>query len=335
MAINYVKFQRGTQAAYNVVKQNGRLDENTLYFIYNDANDPDAGGLLYLGSRLIGGTGAGFGATALSDLTDTNIDGINLADGMILQYVVTAQKWAPVTLSTALGNADYLPSVSSVTKTEGQTDAQALAAAEPNPAEGDIVFVDGTPYIYDGENWHVLAANTSALESRVSAVETDLQAVDGKISTAIANANHLTYQVQSELPTITEANVGDLENIVMLVPNASAPAGSGDLYDEFMVINGAFEKLGSWSANLNNYVTTTDFNTAIGNINDSISSLTDTVDGLVTTVSNFSTDYVPLIQYNAEVGDLSRLLTATGKESTSIVDEILEIEAALKWADIE
>ena len=34
--INYVKFQRGTQAAYARIKERNALDANTLYFIYND-----------------------------------------------------------------------------------------------------------------------------------------------------------------------------------------------------------------------------------------------------------------------------------------------------------
>ena len=39
MAINYVKFQRGSLAAYEALKQADRVDENTLYFIYSDENE--------------------------------------------------------------------------------------------------------------------------------------------------------------------------------------------------------------------------------------------------------------------------------------------------------
>ena len=38
MAVNYVKFQRGSQEAYNALKSAGRLDEDTLYFIYNTSS---------------------------------------------------------------------------------------------------------------------------------------------------------------------------------------------------------------------------------------------------------------------------------------------------------
>ena len=48
---NYVRFQRGTQEAYDKLKQAGRLNDYILYFIY----DPDDAsvGTLYMGSRLI------------------------------------------------------------------------------------------------------------------------------------------------------------------------------------------------------------------------------------------------------------------------------------------
>ena len=36
---NYVKFQRGSQEAYDALKAAGTLDNNTLYFIYNEANN--------------------------------------------------------------------------------------------------------------------------------------------------------------------------------------------------------------------------------------------------------------------------------------------------------
>ena len=69
---NYVRFQRGTQEAYNKLKQAGRLNDYILYFIY----DPDdvSVGTLYMGSRLISGGDATVIASALKDLTDVVIN---------------------------------------------------------------------------------------------------------------------------------------------------------------------------------------------------------------------------------------------------------------------
>lgn len=68
---NYVRFQRGTQEAYDKLKQAGRLNDYILYFIY----DPDdvSVGTLYMGSRLISGGDATVIASALKDLTDVVI----------------------------------------------------------------------------------------------------------------------------------------------------------------------------------------------------------------------------------------------------------------------
>lgn len=69
---NYVRFQRGTQEAYNKLKQAGRLNDYILYFIY----DPDdvSVGTLYMGSRLISGGDATVIASSLKDLTDVVIN---------------------------------------------------------------------------------------------------------------------------------------------------------------------------------------------------------------------------------------------------------------------
>lgn len=69
---NYVRFQHGTQEAYNRLKETGRLNDYTLYFIYNQSDNSI--GTLYMGSRLISGGDATVIASALKDLTDVVIN---------------------------------------------------------------------------------------------------------------------------------------------------------------------------------------------------------------------------------------------------------------------
>ena len=69
---NYVRFQRGTQEAYDKLKQAGRLNDYILYFIYDP--DDDSVGTLYMGCRLISGGDATVIASALKDLTDVVIN---------------------------------------------------------------------------------------------------------------------------------------------------------------------------------------------------------------------------------------------------------------------
>jgi len=40
-------------------------------------------------------------------------------------------------------------------------------------------------------------------------------------------------------------------------------------------------------------------------------------------------------RYTNEVGDLSKLLDATGKETTTVIDEIISLKEELKWAELD
>lgn len=74
MAIDYVKFQRGSQLAYDKLISKNRVDDNTLYFIYPDDNS--AVGKLYLGTKLISGGDVVLTSASLSDLSDVLAESI-------------------------------------------------------------------------------------------------------------------------------------------------------------------------------------------------------------------------------------------------------------------
>ena len=81
---------------------------------------------------------------------------------------------------------------------------------------------------------------------------------DGKIAKAVANAQHLKREIVESLPLVESAN----ENTIYMVQKES---GSGNQqYDEYMLINGAFEKIGDSAVDLNGYATETYVNNAIG-----------------------------------------------------------------------
>ena len=71
MGYEYVRFQRGSQAAYEALKKANRLDENTLYFIYDDDNN--SVGALYMGARIISSGDVTIASASLDDLTDVII----------------------------------------------------------------------------------------------------------------------------------------------------------------------------------------------------------------------------------------------------------------------
>ena len=78
MATRYVKFLRGTPKAYEKLTVK---DSDTLYFI---AETESADGILYLGSKRIGGTGD-LSVASIDELRDVLISE-NLLDNSFLVY---------------------------------------------------------------------------------------------------------------------------------------------------------------------------------------------------------------------------------------------------------
>ena len=351
MAVNFVKFERGTAAVYNRRKTAHNLDENTLYFIYDKAN-PEAGGLLYLGYTLIGGTGPNSNITELNDLDDVDLSVVqSLAGGMLLRYSSIHSKWEPVSISQALTDAgiDFSTSDGSNTNVytgtllEEETIVQALDRIANEKNEGDIAIVGGQPYVYDGSQW--VSLTNSVLEDRVSDLENDivtlqnqLQAIDGQIATM----NHLSYEVLGINQTTADIDITaeDADKKVYLVPNADAELGSNNNYDEYMVVNGELEKLGSWGVDLSNYVTTSQLNTTVANLVTN-SQLNTTLGDYVTStqmetaIGELSDLYVTKTEFNTTVGDLASLASKLEKENFSIAGGLDELYDRLTWSDIQ
>lgn len=330
MSVNFVKFERGLKSTYAAKQTAGRLDNNTLYFVYETANATQ--GELYLGSKLIGGTSAA-AAQNLGDLLDVNLSG-TLAEGMILHYDSLNQEWVPVSMVTAVeaakqaganvGGAD----VTVGTKNSGESTAQALARLAANPTEGDIAIIDGEPLVYSGvaDGWvsldnPALSTRVGTLETDVAQLQSDMDAVDGKI----LSANHLTYRVLTANETLNQNLVpaNQLNRTVFLVPKSSAQVG--DAYDEYMYVqNSGFEKLGSWTADLSNYVTTSQFNTQVNSL-----------DGRISTLEAATGNYVLTSRFNAEVGTIANLRAYDDNNGpTTLVDGILDLYDRLTWVEL-
>ena len=79
---------------------------------------------------------------------------------------------------------------------------------------------------------------------------------DSAIAAAVADAGHLKREIVDSLPVVASAD----EHTIYMVAKAG---GTGDQkYDEFMFINGAFEKVGDTEVDLTNYATKTEVSTA-------------------------------------------------------------------------
>lgn len=79
---------------------------------------------------------------------------------------------------------------------------------------------------------------------------------DTLISNAISNLDHLKRQIIDSIDEIDVTAIG-VEKIIFMVPAATAEGNNG--YDEYMVVNGKIEKVGSWEVDLSNYVTNEQF----------------------------------------------------------------------------
>ena len=329
---NYVKFQRGTPQAYERLAVK---DQDTLYFIY-DTSDASKG-TLYLGSRLIGSVGGSEGVSTLEALTDTLITSASTGDFLVLN---SEGKWIN------LPAADVAQSIISSGSQFVSIDENQF---QFNAVNGQLElkgFADATAGLMPvksatGISWQTPAPDLSTevgnLQSALQQAQTDisnLQAVDvdAKIATAIAQSNHLTYEVINDLADADEANV------VYLYP--SSTTGSNNIYDEYMLINNSLERIGQFGADLSNYVTNADFQSALNDKADA-SDLSD----LQAVVSNLSdaleaidlSDYVLTTTFNTVVGDLSTLNTYNGLqegETASVAESLEDIYERLTWREL-
>lgn len=118
----------------------------------------------------------------------------------------------------------------------------------------------------DGLNASVstLQNEVSALKTKTSGLETSITNInealedtyskaetDTAIATAVANSSHLSYKIVDFYADIDPSATG-ADKYIYLVPRANGT------YEEYMVINGAIEKVGDWSVDLSGYATTED-----------------------------------------------------------------------------
>lgn len=120
MAINYVKFIRGTPTAFAKLSQK---DNDTLYFISESSSKT---GCLYLGEKLI--------SESISSLKDLeNISFENLKDKDLLSYDANSEKWINKSIIDAIG-----------LMTGASQNAQGGAGLVPAPGIGqDGLFLRG------------------------------------------------------------------------------------------------------------------------------------------------------------------------------------------------
>jgi archaellum component FlaC len=115
-----------------------------------------------------------------------------------------------------------------------------------------------------------------------------------------------------------------------LVP---AEGSTDNKYDEYMTIDGKLEPVGSFTADLDDYVTVTTFNSTVGNLEEAIGKNTQdisTLNGLVaTTKTNLETLTTEINNFKSVVGDLSAFTV-----ENTLVEQVNHLTEQLKWQEI-
>lgn len=337
--INYVKFLRGTPAAFEKLSIK---DKDTLYFI----SEPGAkNGLLYLGDKIIAGSSSTGSISNLSiaDLKDVIIDNTGLTDGSILMYDWVKKVWVNKTLDEVV--VDVMQGASST-----KAGAAGLVPAPKVGEQNKFLRGDGTwaeAGLTDAEKQE-LQDNTSKLEALIG----DSTKLDGTVPSISEIAlETLTEALVPEdakesLDTLQEISdwiqkhPGDVSAINSNILDLQASVGSIE-----NVLNGTKETEGLVSTVGKVYDSIFDSDVGldhrVANIEDvlydSVDENGDTIQGLISIVGNLQNpegSYVLQSVYRSEVGSISSL-NFTDENSTTIVDEINSINSRLKWVDLD
>ena len=110
-----------------------------------------------------------------------------------------------------------------------------------------------TYYGYNSSNYRLLTGLYDPQSAHDAATK---GYVDTSITTAISGVVGVEFEVVQTLPATGDAGT------IYLVPNQGT---TPNIYDEYIYVNNAFEKIGTTEIDLSNYVTTTDLNTALAN----------------------------------------------------------------------
>ena len=253
---NYVKFQRGSEQAYNNLAVK---NQDTLYFVYNGSDSTTA--KLYLGNKLLSGIGEGTGVTSLSALEDVLITGTPPA-GSFLVY--TDGKWVNKSVSAVASMIAAEQSLGIKINTNqfkfdvatgnlelvGFSNAASEAIAFKG-ADGTLSW--GTPKII------------SDISDNLNNLNTNLESI---INEKIAAMNHLVFKKVDSLDDAID------NNTIYLVPNPDATIQNS--YSEYLVVDGEPELLGNVNTgeiNLDGYATVESltnlenkFNSVVGDI---------------------------------------------------------------------
>lgn len=289
--MSQVKFVAATLAGYQGLTDK---DANTLYFVEEEqriykGDTPYSGGI-YEKVNVLPEQGK---INTLYIVGDKG-DNVAYWDGTkyitVVKPTTVSEDLSALTkrVTTAEGNISAADEKLTVIQGEGEgsikkaaADAQAAAiaaAATDATSKANKALTDAKADSATKKTEAIAAAKTETT-NQVAAAKTALQAeidkkanqattlagygitdaytsgqTDTKIAEAVANAHHLKREIVKTLPEVSAAN----EDTIYMVPDAGNTGAAGSnksVYTEYMLVNGAFERIGTSDADLSNYFT--------------------------------------------------------------------------------
>ena len=283
--MSQVKFVAATLAGYQSLENK---DANTLYFVQEEqriykGDTPYSGGIYEKVSAL-----PTQGKINTLYIVGDNGDNVAYWDGtkyiQVVKPTTVAADLSALTqrVTTAESNISAADEKLTVIQGEGEGSIK-KAAADAKQAAIDAAAADATTKA--NKALTDAKADTTA---QVGAAKTELQAnidkkadkattlagygitdaytsgqTDTKIAEAVANAHHLKREIVDTLPDVATAN----EDTIYMVPDAGDTGAAGSnksVYTEYMLVNGAFERIGTSDVDLSNYFTKEEVTGAIG-----------------------------------------------------------------------
>lgn len=297
--MSQVKFVAATLAGYQGLENK---DANTLYFVEEEqriykGNTPYSGGI-YEKVDVLPEQGK---INTLYIVGDKG-DNVAYWDGtkyiQVVKPTTVAADLSVLTdrVVTAENNISAADEKLAIIQGEGEGSIK-KAAADAKQAAIDAAATDATSKadkaLEDAKadsatkKTEAIEAATAETTKQVNAAKTELQAnIDAKadkattlagygiadaytkdeantaIATAVANAHHLKREIVSVLPEVSEAN----EDTIYMVPDAGSTDAAGSnksVYTEYMLVNNAFERIGTSNVDLSNYFTKEQVTSAI------------------------------------------------------------------------
>lgn len=265
MADNHlVSFATGTQAEYNAAAKS----DDTLYFITDSKK-------IYKGNTSFGGAEVKT-VTSYPTTGEIGVIYLNTVDG-------SCKFWNGTAYNT------IVPEITQTLAASSTVDQLATAKTVYDFVKSEIAKVDA-----GGINDTI-----TTLENRIKAVEDEMPnkadsattlagygitdaytktEANSAIASAVANASHLKREIVTTLP---DTSAADANTIYMI---AKADGTGNQKYDEYFLVDGAFEKIGDTEVDLTAYAKTADVTSAIGTAKTEITTAYEAAD--VTTLNS-------------------------------------------------